>query len=414
MLQSVVIFAFVSAGPADLYFQDAHPFRTLYRGPVVRLLDDSTTRLNLGLNSQQSSKLVEFMRDLDRKQDEAFSKTEDDLQRRIEMLKSGRDERQRRFLLELERAIGEGARRKLVGNAIHFWGDLAPFVVGVAEELGVSRAQRSAADDAVTRFERKRDELARTQPRPEDMQLVTKALDHELKKLVTPEQRRKAERLAGPKPNWTPDLYVEREAARQERENRPPTQEIHRDSRRLLRLVQIDDVLDEIKLKGEDRRKLLRWAKEKTEEEDSLAVLKKEDADTLELRAAKIASFDERVEKALAERLGNSKFERLQQIRWQLGGAGAVFGESLRKELGIGGGQFQSVVARLNQSVEKAIAEDADVTDELELHRRRAKRQQELDDVMLESLTEEQRKKWRRLQGEPLDKATLNRISRRL
>jgi hypothetical protein len=82
-----------------------------------------------------------------------------------------------------------------------------------AEELGVSRAQRSAAADAVTHFERKRDELARTQPKPEDMQLVTKALDHELTKLVTPEQRRKAERLAGPKPNWAADLYVEREAA---------------------------------------------------------------------------------------------------------------------------------------------------------------------------------------------------------
>jgi len=414
MLQSVLAFAFFSAGPADLYFQDPHPFRTLYRGPVVRLLDDSTTRLNLGLNSQQSAKLVEFLRDLDRKQDEFFSKTEDDLQRRVELLKTGLDERQRRFLLELERAIGEAGRRKLVGNAIHFWGDLAPFVIGVAEELGVSRAQRSAADDAVTHFERKRDELARTQPKPEDMQLVTKALDHELTKLVTPEQRRKAERLAGPKPNWAADLYVEREAARQERENRPPTQEIHRNPQRLLRLVQIDDVLDEIKLKGEDRRKLLRWAKEKTEEEDSLAVLKKEDADTIELRAAKIASFDERVEKALAERLGNSKFERLQQIRWQIGGVGAVFGESLRKELGIGGGQFQSVIGRLNQSVEKAIAEDADVNDEGELHKRRAKRQQELDDVMFGSLSEEQRKKWRRLQGEPIDKATLNRISRRL
>jgi len=414
MLLNVVAFVFISAGPADLYFQDPHPFRTLFRGPVVRLLDDSKTRLSLGLNSQQSSRLVEYLRDLDRKQDEFFSKTEDDLQRRLELLKSGVDERQRRFFAEMERAIGDAARRKLVGYAVHFWGDLAPFAIGVSEELGVSRAQRSAADSAVARFERKRAELSRSQPRPEDLELVTKALAHELAKLVTPEQRKKSEQLAGPKPTWAPDLYVEKEAARQERENRPPTQEIHRDTRRFLRLVQIDDVLDEIKLQGESRRQLLRWVKDKIGEEDALALLRREDADTIEMRAGKIAAFDERTEKALAERLGASKFERLKQIRWQLGGPGAVFGDAMRNELGINGGQFQGVVARLNQTVEKALADDANITDEVELYKRRAKRQQELDDVMLGSLTEEQRKKWRRLQGEPLDRSTLNRIARRL
>jgi len=313
MLQCVTALVFFSAGPADLYFQDPHPFRTLYRGPVVRLLDDNQTRLSLGLNSQQSAKLVEFMRELDRKQDEFFAKSEDDLQRRIEMLKAGMEERQRRLLSEFERSVGQSARRKLAGHTIHFWGELAPFAVGVAEELGVTRSQRSAAEAAVTRFEKKRTELSQSQPRPEDLDLVGKALSHELEKLITPEQRRERDLIAGPKPTWAPDLYVEKEAARQERENRPPSQEIHRDPRRLLRLVQIDDVLDEIKVKGEDRRQLLRWSKEKLDDERTLAVLKKEDADTLQLRADKLASFDERVEKALAERLGSAKFERLQQ-----------------------------------------------------------------------------------------------------
>lgn len=414
MLESLLALVFASAGPADLYFQDPHPFRTLFRGPVIRLLDDSQTRLTLGLNSQQSAKLVEFMRELDRKQDEFFKKTEDDLHLRNEQLRSGSEERQRKLLGEFERAVGDSARRKLVGQTIHFWGELAPFAVGVSEEIGVSRAQRTAAEQAVMRFERKRSELAKTQPKPEDLQLVTKALEHDLAKLLTPEQQRKKEQYAGPKPDWAPDLYVEKEAARQERENRPPTQEIHRDPRRLLRLVQIDDVLDEIKLKGEDRRQLLRWMKDKIDEERSLAVLKKEDVDTIQIRAAKLASFDERMEKALAERLGASKFERLQQIRWQLGGVGAVFGESLRKEIGVSDGQFHSVIARLHATVEKAQTEDAGVSDESELNKRRTKRQQELDDVMTESLSAEQRKKWNRLLGEPVEKSVLRRISRRL
>src|SRR3954468_13432480 len=100
MLESVFALFVISAGPADLYFNDPHPFRTLYRGPVLRLLDDSQTRLTLGLNSQQSSKLVEFMRELSRKQEECFKKTEDDLHQRQEQLKTGMEERQRRFLIE--------------------------------------------------------------------------------------------------------------------------------------------------------------------------------------------------------------------------------------------------------------------------------------------------------------------------
>src|SRR3954471_6601345 len=102
MLESIFALVFVSAGPADLYFQDPHPFRTLFRGPVIRLLDDSQTRLTLGLNSQQSAKLVEFMRELDRKQDEFFKRTEDDLHLRHDQLKSGMEERQRRLLSEFE------------------------------------------------------------------------------------------------------------------------------------------------------------------------------------------------------------------------------------------------------------------------------------------------------------------------
>jgi len=415
MFQGLAVVLSVVVGQmSDEYFQDPHPLRTLYRGPVLRLLDDPQTRLTLGLNSQQSANLIEFQRDLDKKQDEFFTKTESDHGRRFDQLKSGMDERQKRFLADFEKAVGESARRKLTGKALHFWGDLAPFAVGVAEELGVSRSQRSAAEAAVERFARKRNDVARAGGKPDEFDILVKALSHDLANLLTPEQRRKRDALAGPKPNWAPELYVESEAARQERENRPPTQEVFRDSRRLLKLVQVDDVLDVLKFKPEDRRQIVRWAREKSEEEKELAILKKEDADTTRTRAAKLASFDERVEKGLAEWLGPVKFERLKQIRWQLGGAGAVFGDAVRKEVGINDQQFHGVIARLHATIEKAQAEDSSVSDESEMHKRRAKRQQELDDVLDRSLSEDQRKKWRQLQGEPLDKATLHRIARRL
>src|SRR4051794_37621111 len=115
MLQAILPLAVLAVGaPPDPYFFDPHPMRTLFRGPVLRLLDDPTTRLSLGLSSQQSVGLVEFQRDLDRKQDEFFTKTEDDVRRRLDMLQTNAEDRQRRFLADFERSVGQPARRKLV------------------------------------------------------------------------------------------------------------------------------------------------------------------------------------------------------------------------------------------------------------------------------------------------------------
>jgi hypothetical protein len=414
MWHSVAALAVLMASPADRYFQDPHPFRTLFRGPVLRLLDDPQTRLSLGLNSQQSAKLVEFTRDLDRQQDELFSRTEEDLNQRLELLRSPMEARQKKLIAQFERDVGQAAKRKLIGFALHFWGEMAPFAVGVAEELGVTKAQRTAAEAVVKRFETKRLEISTDKAKPEDFEIVSQALEHDLAKLVTSEQRRKRDELAGNKPTWAPELFVEKEAAREERENRPPVKQLYRDPRRMLRLLHIDDALDLLKIQGEDRRQLLKFVKEAAKEEDSLAMLKKKDEDTLRLRTDKLASFDERIHKELAERLGPKKWDRALQLRLQLMGPGAAFGVAVRKELGIPDAQFQQAIKQLQEATDKRHHEDERVTDEVELRKRQAKRQQEFDALLLGALTGDQRKKWTELLGEPFDKNALSRISRRL
>ena len=414
MWLAVAAFAVLAASTADRYFQDPHPLRTMFRGPVLRLLDDPQTRLSLGLSSQQSSKLVEFTRELDRQQDELFSRTENDIPKRLEVLRTSMEARQRKLIAEFERDVGQAAKRKLMGHAIHFWGEMANFAVGIADEIGVTKAQRSAAEAAAKRFETKRTELANDKAKEEDFEIVSQALEHDLAKLVTSEQRRKRDELAGPKPTWAPELFVEKEAARDERENRPPIKQIYRDRLRMLRLLQIDDALDLLKIQGEKRRELLKWVKEAAKEEDDLSTLKKRDEDTFQQRTDKLATFDERIHKELAERLGPEKWERAKQLRLQLMGPGGAFGIAVRKELGIPDAQFQQAIKQLQEATDKRHREDEGVTDEVELRKRQAKRQQELDALLLGALTGDQRKKWTDLLGEPFDKNALSRISRRL
>lgn len=412
----LIFAALLTTFPAQsgTYFQDPHPIRTMYRGPVLRLLDDPQTRLTLELDSKQSANLVEFLRELDRRQEELFAKTEDDLHARLEALRSKTEERQRSLLAEFERGVGAAAKRKLLGRAVHIWGDLAPFAVGVADEIGVTKDQRSKAEAAIRRSERQRGELSKENVKPEDFELVGKALSHDLDKLLTPEQKKKRDELAGPKPDWEPQLYVEKEAAREERESRPPATHLHRDPKRFSKLLQIEEALDLLKITGDKRREVSRWVRRKSAEDDELAILKKKDADTVRTRMDKLTAFDEAAEKELSELLGSEKWERAQQLRRQLAGVGAAFGVKLRKEIGVNDAQLHSTIEKLHQATERANAEDQNVADEAELRKRQTKRQQEFDALLLGSLTEDQRIKWRKSLGEPFDKNALSRISRRL
>jgi len=123
-----------------------------------------------------------------------------------------------------------------------------------------------------------------------------------------------------------------------------------------------------------------------------------------EEREKRIRAVNEEVEKELAKVLKKEQLQRLRQIALQVEGMAALARPEIAKQVGLTEGQQQQIREILREANEKrrALFQQGPPADRQAMFREMQKIRQWVDEQISKLLTEQQKKKWQELIGEPL------------
>ncbi|HVJ80735.1 MAG TPA: hypothetical protein VNC50_06665 [Planctomycetia bacterium] len=414
---SLLALAFAAPSPAAETVYDPHPLRTLARGPLLRLLDDPQIVQLLKFDDAEKKAFEKFAKKVAEKQAEAFKAVGGQGQASAE-LRLGQDMPLRAASLQADFAklFGVERLRKLFGISFSVWGPSTFLAPGADQvfELTVEQSRRlEAAVAHSTDAEGKLREKG--SPAATALAEVQSDLDRKLLSILTPAQRRRYDELAGKPLHFKPNLTVEGEEDR-ERElvARKQNVRIALDPGRALRILEIEDFVDQLRLKPEARRSLESFVVQRAKEERELAVIKADESESATERSKKLAALERRLEEGLAERIGAEKMQRYREVLLQVRGAAGAFAPPHAAMLGVDPAMKQTALQRAQAAMEEMVRKasesgaepDASPAATLDFRNR-------METAMFATLSKDQRKKFAELCGKPVDPATLARIKRK-
>jgi Spy/CpxP family protein refolding chaperone len=122
-----------------------------------------------------------------------------------------------------------------------------------------------------------------------------------------------------------------------------------------------------------------------------------------EEREKRVQAVNEEVEKELAKVLKKEQLQRLKQIALQVEGLAALARPEIAKQVGLTEGQQQQIREILREANEKrrALFQQGPPADRQAMFREMQKIREWVDEQIGKLLTEQQKKKWQELIGEP-------------
>jgi hypothetical protein len=396
---------------------DPHPLRTLARGPILRLLDDPQIRALLKFTDTEKKAYEKFEKKVAEKQAEVFKSVGGQGLASAE-IRLGQEMPVRAASLQADfaRQFGVERLRKLFGVSFSVWGPSTFLAPGADQIFELSSEQLRRLEAAVARSTDAEGKLReKGTPTAATLADVRGDLDRRLIAILTPAQRRRYDELAGKPLHFKPNLEVAGEEDR-ERElvARKQNVRLALDSGRAIRLLQIEDFVDQLRLKLEVRRGLESFVTQLAKEERELSVIKSDDSESASQRAGKLARLDRQLDEGLAERLGTEKMQRYREVLLQVRGAAGAFAAPHAELIGVDPAARQAALQRAQVAMEEMFRKAAESGTEPDAGPAAALDfRNHMEEAMFAALTRDQRKKFAGLCGKPVDPATLARIKRK-
>lgn len=417
-LLSFVSVAFLQWFPVHLVpFGDRFPVPTLFRGYVVRTVQQEQVQRELGLSDDQKTYLKAFLQLLEQQEREATATlpaNHDDA--RWQPVIDATEKRLDEFHRNLEEILGNQKWHRLQEIALHLWGPRVMLYPHLQRKLNLTVQQRDAIKSALAWHEGEALSLIAQRSIDYDA-IVETARDERLLRILDRRQQELWQSLLGKpvslvhRPTPTVHQLLRNSYTyfdRQERHSRAESR-IHQQFP-YVELARIPEVVKELNLAVGDTMKLDRFlqdyaAREKQRGGPVAGFFPRDFRDrerfTEETGAAMVEA-----EAELRKLLPPNKFHRFWQIRRQLCGIGCVFGHEERKAYGISQETNDRLDQRCNEIMNELNQEAAKPRSDEEILASGAKHVELIRAAMWEALTPAQQKKWQTEIGPPIGSKT--------
>lgn len=403
--------------PASLVpFGDRQPTRTLFRGYVVRTVEQEAVQRELGLSEDQKTYLQTFLKLVSQKEHQVFSVLPANHgDEKWQKVVGDSEARHAGFHKDLEEVLGSQKWRRLNEIALQLWGLRVMLYPHLDRVLSLTLPQREKAKEILAKYE---GEIVSVSLQVPGWRVVYAAplereRDQQLLQILDEQQRAKWKTLQGMPTKVmlrpTPPLATVESSHVERRKQLLRAAETLQARYPLIELVRVPEVGKELQLHASDQQKLDRFVQGYIAEEKkrggSLANFQPSDFRAREQFTIVTAAAITDAEKNLRTLLPAEKFHRLWQIQRQLRGVGMVFGFAGANTYGISKEDNARLDQRINEIMNEFHGHLTAAKSDDERHQLGIKLNAALAQAMWEILHPDQKKKWQAEIGKPIDEA---------
>lgn len=411
----ITCFALSQSSPAHFIPHSVvQPARTLFRGFVIRTVEQEAVQRKLNLSNDEYTYLQAFLKIIDQKERATTGVLPTNLDdEKWQPVIADTDQRLESFHQDLQEVLGARKWRRLNEIALQLWGPCVLLYPHVQRALMLTPRQRDEAR-AILREHHAEKELLIYQGYHNHLELFDRTRDERLLQLLEERQREKWQELQGEpiainlRP--TKDMFsiIGSHLADYNRKHQFDKAFMAIQPQFLLiDLVRVPEVVNALKLAPLEKQKFERFLEGFVAEEirrgGALATYIPRDFRDRERFVLATAAAIKEAEAKLPKLLPREKFHRLEQIQMQMRGLGVIFGYARAKTYGISAEVDQRVSQQLQDAVKKhhylilAAPTDAE-KDEI------GERLYEcMMAIIWNNLTPAQQKKWQQEIGVPID-----------
>lgn len=427
-MSSLLVFSIVALAqsyPSHLVpFGDRVPQSTLYRGFVVRTVEQLPVQQELQLTDDQKTYLNAFLKIVTERQQEATcALTDEKGDEQWKLLIAATDERLQGIHQELAEVLGESKWRRLNEMAMQLWGPSVLLYPHVAKALALTNRQHDEAKEILTWYEGETVSALVTDGHSKQryFENLEEQRNLRLLKLLDNRQQTLWKTLCGEptsvqlRPVQYPEFMLSQFHGRLRRVHAQRV--ILSKTFALIDLVRVPEVLKELELKPQHQLALERlidqFNADETKRGGPIQTSKPRDFRDCERLLGEYAIAFSEIEKAIEELLPKEKLNRLQQIRLQLRGPMIMAGRNSLQGYGVTSEQAARLLACVEATMEEFRKTTASAPFD-EYVRQANELPDRFNAAVWKLLTPAQRERWQQAIGKPLDKMFQMKLIQRI